>query len=244
MQLERLVPEVEIDSETSHDGEVHVFSVNQMGYMGHSQGGLNGALYLAVSERCRGAYLSGAGGGLLYSLVHKTEPVRIRNTIGILVGFTGTTEELDEEDFGIFHPVLNLLQMFYESADGVNYGRYWFWETLPGVPPKSVLMTEGLGDSYSPEATIEALAVAGELDPVLPQLTDPVPGFILKGRDLLIPPVVGNASLDGTVTAGLKQYPESDDYDGHFVSYHDPDAIATWSGFLTQLTTGFVPVIE
>ncbi len=46
----------------SSDGQVHTFSASDLTFMGHSQGGLNGALYLAMSDNVSGAVLSGAGG--------------------------------------------------------------------------------------------------------------------------------------------------------------------------------------
>jgi len=242
IQLERLVPLIEIASETSHDGGAHVLSPSRISFMGHSQGGLNGAIYLAVSTVCSGAVLSGAGGGLLYSLVHKTSPVRIRNLMGIVMGFTGTTSELDSEDFGIFHPTLNLVQTFFESADGVNYARHWFDEPLPSVPAKSILMTEGMDDSYAPPETIECLATSGELWPVLP-VEETVPGMELKDHTPLTPPVSGNAGM-GTATQGLAQYPSNPDYDGHFVAFHDPGAIETWAGFLEDLSLSTLPAID
>lgn len=242
LQLERLVPVIEIDAETSHDGEVHTLNVNRLSFYGHSQGGLNGALYLAVSDLCEGAFLSGAGGGLLYSLVTKTEPIRIRNTMSFVFGFTGRDEDLEIEDFGIFHPTLNLVQLFFESADGVNYARHWLAEPLPGIPAKHVLMSEGMDDSYSPPETIEPLATAGELDPVAP-IERLVPGMELKGHTPLTAPVSGNAGM-GTITAGLAQYPADPDYDGHFVSTNDPGCIETWSRFLADIAAGTLPVIQ
>jgi pimeloyl-ACP methyl ester carboxylesterase len=241
IQLERLVPTLEISTEISHDGELHTLSQNRLSFMGHSQGGLNGALYLAISQNARGAFLSGAGGGLLYSLTTKSSPVNIRNTMSLVFGFTGRTEELEAEDFGIFHPTLNLVQLFFESADGVNYARHWFSEPLPSVPAKSILMTEGMDDTYAPPETIEPLATAGELDPVSP-IERLIPGMELKGHDPLTPPVSGNASM-GTVTAGLAQYPVDPDYDGHFVATNDPGCIDTWSRFLADLAAGTLPVI-
>ncbi len=242
IQLERLVPVIEISDEISHDGEIHALSANRLSFYGHSQGGLNGALYLAVSELCEGAFLSGAGGGLLYSLTTKTEPIRIRNTMSFVFGFTGRDEDLEIEDFGIFHPTLNLVQLFFESADGVNYARHWFAEPLPGMPAKHVLMSEGMDDSYAPPETIEPLATAGELDPVSP-IERLVPGMELKGHAPLAAPVSGNANM-GTITAGLAQYPVDPDYDGHFVSTNDPGCIETWSGFLADLAAGTMPVID
>jgi pimeloyl-ACP methyl ester carboxylesterase len=242
IQLERLVPAIEISDEISHDATVHTLAPTRITYMGHSQGGLNGALYLAVSTQCEGAYLSGAGGGLLYSLTTKSEPINIRNIIGIVMGFTGSTEELDAEDFGIFHPTLNLVQIFYESADGVNYARHWFAEPLSGVPPKHILMSEGMDDSYSPAETIEPLATAGELDPVLPVEAE-IPGMTLKGHSPLAPPVTGNAAM-GTITTGLVQYPADPGYDGHFVAYHHEGLIETYATFLQQLSTGTAPTID
>ncbi len=242
IQLERLVGLLTIDEETSVDGQLVGFSTANLAFMGHSQGGLNGALYLAMSDNVNGAVLSGAGGGLLYSLVYKTGPYNIRNLIGIVMGFTGSSEELDEEDFGIFHPTLNLAQMFYEPADGVNYARHWHLSPLPGVRAKSVLMTEGMDDSYAPPETIEALAAGGYMPPVQPVI-EYVDGLTLKGLDPLVPPVSGNCAMS-LATCGLVQYPVDPDYDGHFVAFHDEGAIEVWSTFLQALVAGDLPIID
>jgi hypothetical protein len=241
IQLERLVPLLEIDEETSADGRHHAFSSADLAYMGHSQGGLNGALVLAVSDGFEAAVLSGAGGGLLYSLTHKTEPYEIRNLMGIVMGFTGSTEELDEEDFGVYHPALNLAQMFLEPADGTNYARHWHREPLAGVRAKSVLMTEGMDDSYAPPQTIECLAAAARLSPVEP-VVELVPAMSLAGLEPLMPPVSGNCALGGA-TCGLTQYPADEAYDGHFVAFHHEGCIATWRGFLEMGVAGDLPVI-
>lgn len=242
IQLERLVPLLEIDEETSADGQLVTFTDANLSYMGHSQGGLNGALYLAVTDGVEGAVLSGAGGGLLYSLTYKTGPYNIRNLMGIVMGFTGSNEELDAEDFGIFHPTMNLAQMFFEPADGVNYGRHWHLEPIPGIRAKSVLMTEGMDDSYAPPETIEALAASADLDPVQP-IIETVPGLELKGRTPLDPPVSGNCGME-LRTCGLVQYPIDAGHDGHFVAFHDEGCIEDWSTFIRALSTGSLPVID
>jgi pimeloyl-ACP methyl ester carboxylesterase len=242
IQLERLVPDLVIDAETSVDGEEHTFSDANLAFMGHSQGGLNGALYLAVSDNVEGAVLSGAGGSLIYSFIYKTGPYRLRNLMGIVFGFTGSNAELDAEDFDIYHPILNLAQMFFEPADGVNYGRHWHLEPLPGVRAKSVLMTEGMDDSYAPPETIEPLAASAYLAPINPVIST-VDGLALKGLTPLDSPVSGNCAMN-TRTCGLIQYPVNAGWDGHFVAFHDENAMRDWSTFLVALVSGGLPIID
>ena len=59
-----------------------------------------------------------------------------------------TAPELEDFDFGIFHPLVNLVQMFNDPADPINYRRLWFAEPIEGIPPKSILQVKGMGDTY------------------------------------------------------------------------------------------------
>jgi pimeloyl-ACP methyl ester carboxylesterase len=242
IQLERLAASFTIAAEDSPTGEEIVLDGSNMLFMGHSQGGLNGALYLALSERCRGAYLSGSAGNILYSIAYKTEPVNILAGIALILGLSD--RDVETFDIGIYHPLLNLIQLFIEPADPMNYAVHWFADPLEGVPARHILQVEGMGDSYAPPLGIEALGAAAGLSPVEPMLED-VEAFELKGILPLDRPVSLNATAGpARVTAGFLQYAPPPDVDGHFVSFYVPEAIETWTWFLHSLAVSEAPEIR
>lgn len=241
IQLERLAETLTIAADLAPEGEELWLDGSKIMFMGHSQGGLNGSLYLALSERCRGAYLSGSAGNILYSITYKTSPVNILAGVGLIIGLTAG--DIDNFDFGIYHPLINLMQIFIDPSDPINYAEYWFHRTYEAVPKKHILQSEGMGDTYTPPIGIEALGVAGELVPVLPVI-ESVEGFELKGKLAVEKPVRNNITTSGgNVTAGFLQYTPSPDEDGHFVSFNNEDAIATWTWFLHTLANSGEPEI-
>src|SRR5690606_8339139 len=81
VQQARLVPNLVIPNEGAH-AELRMtdtirFDEDQVFFMGHSQGGLNGPIFLAIDDGARAAALSAASGVLTPSLIHKLEPVPI-----------------------------------------------------------------------------------------------------------------------------------------------------------------------
>jgi hypothetical protein len=155
-----------------------------------------------------------------------------------------TAPDIESFDIGIFHSMVNLVQMFIDPADPINYGRHWFAEPFEGIPPKSILQVEGMGDTYAPPQGIEALGVAAGLVPVSPMLA-PVEGFELAGAVAVDRPVVKNvqAGID-RVTAGFAQYAPPAGEDGHFVSFDNQDAIDTWTWFLYTMADSNEPEIR
>jgi hypothetical protein len=242
IQQERMAAALSIDAGSSPTGEEIHLDGSKILFMGHSQGGLNGSLYLALSERCLGGYLSGSAGNILYSIAYKTSPINILVTIGIMVGLAG--DEAEKSDLGIYHPLINLIQMFIEPSDPINYARHWFHRPLEGIPPRSIFQIEGMGDTYAPPAGIEALGAAAEIPPVSPMISL-VEGFELKGLLPIDRPVSGNiATAEGRVTAGFSQYEPPAGVDGHFVSFHNDEAAETWTWFLYTLAGGGEPEIR
>lgn len=234
LQLERLVERLRIPYDISPTGQEYYLNDSRIIFMGHSQGGLNGSIYLALSKKCLGGYLSGTGGNLIYSITYKTSPINTLNSIAFVVGLN--PDDIEKSEIGIFHPFINLIQFFIEPSDPVNYAPYWFSYQLNSSPPKQILQSEGMNDTYAPPQTIEALAVAGGLPPLEPVIST-VEEFELKGLTTQEKPVKGNISaFNGRkVTAGFVQYTAEEGSDGHFVTFNNEDAISTWSQFLYTL---------
>src|SRR5262249_20058756 len=137
----------------------------------HSQGGIAGALFVAVETRINGAFLSGAGAGFSASLVEKVDPVKIADVLKTVL-LMPDTETVDR-----LHPVLTLLQTFVDPADPINYGDLWRLRT--GRVP-DLVMTSGLKDTFTPPRCHGALAAAYGLPLVAPVSAD-VPVLDLLG---------------------------------------------------------------
>jgi dienelactone hydrolase len=226
-----------VDPPTDADpGRTIRFDPERIYFFGHSQGGLTGPPFLAFEPEVDGAVLSGAGGLLYLSMLHKTEPIDITALVAAVI----RDQPLDE-----FNPTLALLQTWIERSDPVNYGPLLARTPPPGpdgapLAPKHVFQSEGLVDSYTPPVSIEGLATAigGQL--VAPVL-QPLEGLALRGGPVLEAPVTGN--LDGT-TVVLLQY-AAQGSDGHFVVFDVPAAQRQSAEFLgTLAATGAATVVE
>jgi hypothetical protein len=141
--------------------------------------------------------------------------------------------ELDE-----FHPFLALVQALSDPIDPQSYA--WLYHA-PGLPPRSVLHVEGLGDSYTPNISAEALAVALAATPLAPLLQPP------RGLDLLglkpAPEVTGNAR-GGQATIALVQMAPTHREDGHFVIYREPAGGPMIGAFFAEVAAGQLPRIR
>jgi pimeloyl-ACP methyl ester carboxylesterase len=214
------------------EGVEHSTDPDRVLFMGHSQGGITGAIALPfIGDRIRGAVLSGAGGGLSLSMVYREQGgLDIEGLIRDVLGFA-SDEELDE-----LHPVAGLVQALSEVTDSANYAPYWFdrraWYTEAPVP---VLMFEGMHDKHTPPITTEALAAAAGVPVVLPEASLSEANQVLKIGTVQAP-VVDNVEARGDlpVTAGLAQYPDQD----HFAIHHDRAAQRLYRDFLKSLAAG------
>ena len=129
------------------------------------------------------------------------------------------------------HPVMTLFQNFFDPVDPLSHARAVRIEPIASVPPKHVFMTYGLGDSYSPEITMQAYAQEGGFFLVTPRITDSWPTTEQP------PPFVGDPK-----TVGMRQYNPLD-YDGHFVSTRNDIARADVTRFLLMGLHGMMPQI-
>lgn len=223
------------------------FDASKILFFGHSQGGLNGPLYLAADDSARGGVLSGSGSLLALTLLEKTEPAPSIADLVKKVFLGLTPDEYPELD--IFHPVLSLAQNLLDTVDPIHYARLSVREPRPGFAAKSILMTEGigsdgLGDSYTPPRGTEAQALAMGLPPQQPVIF-PIKNLNLsKLEPLKIPTegLSGNLAM-GTASGVLAQWAPKGD-DGHFVIFDLPEAREQVVGFLNGLAAdpaGFVP---
>lgn len=227
--------QTKVPAASSRTGADIAFDATRVLFFGHSQGGLNGPLFLAATDKVRGAVFSGAGSIISLALIEKTKPVDIPRFVRLLLGLSDERgAELD-----VFHPAMMLAQSIVDAVDPIHYGRFITSEPRAGFPPKSVVMTEGVasdgsGDTYSPPRGIEALSLSIGLPRIAPG-TKPMQESQWAGlRDVTLP-TSGNLA-GGRATGGLAQYAPPAGSDGHFVVFRVPAARALTSKFLKELS--------
>ncbi|MCA9670058.1 MAG: hypothetical protein KC503_30895 [Myxococcales bacterium] len=147
-ELMRLVESVDLDNAASPTGEAIKFDLTKIYFLGHSQGTIVGVPFVAYEPQVKAVVLSGAGGYLLGSLLFKTKPVNVSAGIKFV---------LTENDVGSTHPLLNLVQLYFEEIDTINYGRAVMAAPVTGVESKHTFLSYGVADSFTPQVTIEAL---------------------------------------------------------------------------------------
>ena len=150
-QLVRLAKAIQLAAGKSPTGGELKIDPKRIYFFGQSQGTVTGIPVVPFEPDIKGAVLGGAGGYLLASLLAKTKPVNIAGIIKLA---------LADPSLGTGHPLLNLMQLFFEEVDAVNYGRPYFVKPETGQLPRHVLLSYGVADSYTPPGTIQALAWA------------------------------------------------------------------------------------
>ncbi len=213
------------------------FDSSRIVLFGHSQGATHASLALPFENDVVGAVLSGVGGNLSEALVRKKAPVDIASTVPVLLGDReAAAPDQCKTCMGASHPVLALLQGFFERVDPVNFAAQ-LRRPDEGLTPKHLFMTYGLADSYTPESTQRAFLTAASLTLVSPVLA-PLSNVVTADA-----PVSGNVKVgDADLTQVVRQYQAESGKDGHFVylGAGKPD----WEAFLRDLFAGQVPTIN
>lgn len=240
VQQARLFSEtqVEVPANISRSGAAIKFDASRMTFFGHSQGGLNGPMFLAVDNQARGAVLSGSASVISITLLEKTEPIDVAALVrNVFLALSPSEQpELNE-----LHPEISMAQTIVDPTDPIHYVPLIAKSPLPGFAPKSVLMTEGVsadgsGDSYAPPHGIEVQAIALGLAPVEPVVYAPVELAWSPALSPFSVPAQGIAGnlASGAASGGLVQWVPSGG-DGHFVIYNIPEAMDQCTGFIRNL---------
>lgn len=144
-------------------------------FMGHSQGGQAGVLFLAREPSVRAAVLAGAGGNLIQALLTKSKP-----TVDLGgASFPPHTllqlafQERPDRPLGPTHPVLNIFNTFVNRSDADAHSMLLRRAPLDGVPAKHLLLYIGHVDSYTPLRTAVSLAIGAGLEVADPLFTPP-----------------------------------------------------------------------
>lgn len=206
-------------------------------FMGHSQGGLTGALAAPFfGGDVDAVMLSGAGGVLAITVVVRKDIVDFETLIA------GILRLPEDEPLTTFYPVLGLVQMAAEVTDPVNYLPYAFaqrgdWDFQVPTP---VLLTSGTLDAATPYQTALALAAAGRLPMLTPQITEAV-AHDLRGLPDQQNPLSRNAhAWDGSmVSAAFSQWRDG----SHWVVFEEPEAAELYRYWLETSAAG-TPVAD
>lgn len=241
VQRARLFTETQltIPSGVAVDGKVVRFDASKLMYFGHSQGGLNGPLYMASDDSSRGGVLSGSGALISVNLLQKTEP---QPSVAALVKtlFLGLKSD-EEEEADAFHPIISLAQNMIDVSDPIHYARHLITEPRAGALARSIYMTEGInpdgtGDSYAPPHGIEAHAIAIGLPLQLPDQRA-IDESQWGGPEPLTIPASGLSGnlANGGASGVLGQWAVPLNTDGHFVVFDVPKAQEQAAQFLRNL---------
>ncbi len=204
----------------------------RVSFLGHSQGGLSGALLAAVDNNQLGYVLSGAGAGLSQTILLRKYPMDFSTLVGGLLG-------LDDGEISEYHPAISLVQLLADITDPLTYGPLILNRQSP-EKPVPLLLTEGLLDQDTPSATAEALAACIGLD-ILAPLVHANDALTLNGAQVLDSPVQNNWHGAGVaVTAVVSQWAKYD----HFVIFDSTKAAAMYKTFLESLVTSGVATAQ
>jgi predicted esterase len=207
------------------------FDATKVYFFGHSQGGLTGPGFVAFEPSLSGAVFSGTGGLLYLGLLYKTKPL----DVSMLLATFLRDDPVDEDN-----PSLAMVQMWVERADGANYAPMFVRRPLG--TPRNIFQTEGFTDTYTPNPSIEAFAIATGGDIVELADTADITGLTaLRGRAVKAAPIATNV---GGATAALGQYKQRSGSDGHFVVFDNAVAKRQAASFLgTLAATGTATVV-
>lgn len=240
IQQARLFTEtnVKVPANVSRTAAEIGFDSTKVIFFGHSQGGLNGPLYLAADPSARGGVLSGSGSLITIALLEKTSPQP--SVAGAVKTVLQLFDPEQQAELTLFHPILGFVQTIIDSTDPVHYMRYVIQSPRKSGAPKSIYMTEGIaadgkGDSYAPPHGIEVGAVALGLPRMAPGVR-PVTEMLWGGLgDVAVPSSGLTGNLSGGRASGVLAQWTPTRGDGHFVVFNVPQARAQAAGFCKNL---------
>ncbi|MEW5740124.1 MAG: hypothetical protein AB1938_14430 [Myxococcota bacterium] len=200
---------------------------------GHSTGSVVAATILASNDGFTAGALSGAGGSWLYNLVLKQTPSSAELVKSVL-GYAAS----DEVD--VFDPVLSLAATLWDPIEPMNQAPLWARESTTRASPASVLLIEGVVDTYYLPRMVSALAVAARMDVAAPTVEPDLPqSLAVVGGEVKPPPLSNNRA---GVTLAVVQHEAPPGTDGHFVVFRQAAAQYQYGCFFASAVTG-VPVV-
>lgn len=217
--LVRMAKTLQVDAQLcpGESGDPFTFDEQRLFFHGHSTGATVGSAVLALEPDLSAGLLTGAGGSWLYNLSIKAAPLDVGALVRSLLGLI----EGDVPD--LFDPPLNLAQTLWESAEPINWAPQWIDAPHEG-PPKNILLIEGVIDNFLPPPSVNALVIAGGLQPQAPTVEDSLLQALAPfGLGAVDAPSAQNKKTPmGDVTGLVVQYAEPPGVDGHYVPFELP----------------------
>lgn len=252
VQQARLFTEshVKVPAATSRTAAEIGFDATKLIFFGHSQGGVNGPLFLAADKQALGGVLSGTGAMITIALLEKTKPQP--SVAGAVKTVLGLFRPEDADELNLFHPMANMAQLLVDTTDTVHYLGYIIAHPRTGFAPKSIYQTEGIGadgigDSYAPPHGIEVASTALGLPRQSPGVHPLIESAFSGLGDVTVPAGGLSGNLAGGLASGvLAQFTPVAGSDGHFVVFDVPQARAQAAGFCRNLADdphGRVPAL-
>ena len=224
------VARVAVDAAASPVGAAISFNAGALAFFGHEQGSTSGQLALPFADAAPAAVLSGAGAFVSASLLDRRSPADLSAGLALAAG-----EPLD----GV-HPVLTLLQSFFDRSDPLNTNPLMVTRPAAARASKHVFMSWGVGDTYTPRSAREAGAFSMHLPAIRPLVE--TEELLLVSRPVTLDVTGGDGKMR---TALVSQYlpTGATTYDGSFVALREPTAIADWSAFLKSYFATGTPAV-
>ncbi|MFO0612068.1 MAG: hypothetical protein U0414_05750 [Polyangiaceae bacterium] len=184
---------------------------------GQSMGGMYTNIIGATEPSVKAVVPTGAGGYWTHFFFYTP----LQN--GAFPGLLGLLIE-SQAPLSHLHPVLALGEAGLEAADPIVYMPHLARRPLPGHPVRPIYRPVGIGDSYFPTQTYDAVAIAyGHKqagDEVWPEMQD---ALELAGVGGILPyPIENDMMSDSGVpyTGVVAQYEADGDYDPHALYSH------------------------
>ncbi len=228
-----------IPASVARGGTEIAFDASRLLFFGHSQGGVNGPLFMAADGSVRGGVLSGTSAMISVALLEKTKPTpSVAGVVRALLGLSNADEALELD---LFHPAISLAQSIVDPTDPINYMPFLIKHPRPGLAPKSIFQTEGVnadgtGDNYAPPHGIEIASVAMGLPRQAPGIHPVAEAAFGDLGDVTVPAGGLSGNLAGGLASGvLAQFVPPPNVDGHFVVFDVPAAHDEAAGFCRNL---------
>jgi hypothetical protein len=212
------------------------FDASHLFEQGQSMGGMYANMISAADPRLKATLPTGAGGYWSYFIL--ITPL-IPNVAGLVgVSLLGTTKTLT-----FMHPGLSLFETASEAIDPMVSMPRVARRPLPGHPVRPIYEPVGQGDSFFPEATYDAMALAyGHKEAGTEVWSTMQTALTLEGLSGIIPYSVVNDVTSDTgakYTGMVVQYVGDGIYDPHSI-FTQLDTVKYQYGcfFSTFLTTG------
>jgi hypothetical protein len=234
---------VTVSAAGSPTGAAIAFNPVAVAFFGRTQGSTSGELALPFTDAAVAAVLSGAGAFMTSSLLDRRSPVDLSAGLTFAAG-----EPLDAA-----HPVMTLLQSFFDRVDPLNTNPLTLSKPPTGHVSKHVFMTWGVGDTYTPSSTMQPNAVTLHIPAIRPLVE--MADLLLVSRPVSLDVTAGDGKMRTGVLAQYMPAGGGGDagagdggagigsYDGNLVAFRDPAAIADWSAFLRSYFATGTPTI-